>query len=354
MPAFSRPSIYWLLVFLPVSIVAQLVARQPLLVFLSAALALIPLAGLLGRATEELAIRSGPRVGGLLNATFGNFPEVLIAVMLLRAGEVEVLKASLVGSILSNLVLVLGVALFAGGLRFEEQHFSARSAAFHAASLMMAVTGLSMPTFFALGGADTAFERLAISGVVALVLIGLYIASLVFSLVTHDHLFYQPSGGQPEWPAWLAIGSLFVVSLVIGLESEYLAGSLEPTVSALGISKIFIGMFVVGVIGNAAEHIAAVGFAIRNRLDIAIEITFGSATQVALFVVPALVCFGLLIGHPMDLTFPLIQLAAVALAATIVALMTLDGRGNWLKGLQLIGAYVIMGASFFFFTSPRS
>ena len=344
-----RPSLNWLLVFVPVSFLSAEVLHNPPLTFLTAALAIIPLAGLIGRGTEELAVRAGPRVGGLLNATFGNITEMIISILLIANGQLLVVKASLIGSILGNIVLVLGASLFAGGLRFKEQQFSARSASVHGVSLFMAVIALIMPTLFTLGGNDTPFQRIVVSGGVAVVLIVLYVANLLFTLVTHQHLFRTAaSEGGPTWPAWQAITVLLVSAVVVGVMSELLVGALEPTVAALGISELFIGLFVVAIIGNAAEHATAVVFALRNQTDISIEIAFGSASQIAMFVAPALVFVSLLLGHPMDFIFTPIEVAAVTLATIIVVLITLDGKANWLEGLQLLGVYVIFALSFFF------
>jgi Ca2+:H+ antiporter len=353
MSTMLRPSLNWLLVFVLISIVFEFVIPQPVLLFVSACIAIVPLAGVIGKATEELALRAGPRVGGLLNATFGNITEIIISILLISANEVDVVKASLIGSILGNLVLVLGASLLAGGLRFSEQRFSGRSATMHAASLAMAVTGLALPTLFVLTSPDTGFQRMVVSIGVATVLICLYVASLVFSFITHQHLFRVPATVErPSWTVKRALLVLLLAAVVVGLESEFLVRSLEPTVAALGISKAFIGLFVVAFVGNAAEHASAVAFAIRNKMDIAIEIAFSSSTQIALFVAPALVFVSLLISHPMDFVFTLMEVVAVALSTIIVVFVTMDGRSNWLEGLQLLGAYVIMAVSFFFIPGP--
>ena len=349
-----RPRLEWLLVFVPISIFSQEVLHQAVLTFATACVAIVPLAGLIGKATEDLSIRAGPRVGGLLNATFGNITEIIISVLLIAAGELSVVKASLIGSILGNLVLVLGASLLAGGIRYKEQRFSGRSAGTHAAALLLAVMGLLMPTLFVIYAPETEFQRLVVSGAVAIVLIGLYVANLAFSLITHQHLFRAPAREeQPSWGVGRAVAVLLGAAVIVGLESELLVGSLEPTVAALGVSREFIGLFVVAVIGNAAEHASAVLFAIRNKVDIAIEIAFGSSTQIALFVAPALVFVSLLLPHQMDFIFAPIQVAAIALSTLIAAFMTMDGRSNWLEGAQLLGAYVIIGVSFFFIPGAR-
>jgi Ca2+:H+ antiporter len=349
MQAMPRPSVYWLLVFVPVSIFLEFVLKQPVAIFATCCIAILPLAALIGQATDELAIHSGPRVGGLLNATFGNVTELIISILLVAAGEFTVVKASLIGSILGNLFLVMGASLFAGGLRYREQEFSGRSAGVHATSLLLAVTALIMPALFVNTTPSTPSQRIVLSAVVAVVLIALYGASLLFTLVTHVHLFRAPAGDEKaEWSRRRAILVLLGAALLVGIESEFLVGSLEPTVQALGLSKVFVGLVIVAIIGNAAEHASAVFFAIRNKMDVAMEISFGSSTQIALFVAPLLVFVSLLMGHPMDFVFSGLEVIAVALATIIVSAIVLDGRSNWLEGAQLLGAYVIIAATFFF------
>jgi Ca2+:H+ antiporter len=349
MQGMPRPSVYWLLVFVPVSLVFEFVLKQPVAIFATSCVAILPLAALLGRATDELAIHSGPRVGGLLNATFGNITELIISILLVAAGEFTVVKASLIGSIVGNLFLVLGASLLAGGLRFREQEFSVRSAGVHSSSLLLAVAALLMPAIFVNTTPSTPSQRLVISAVVAVVLIVLYGAALLFTLVTHVHLFRAPaSDEQADWSFRRAILVLLLAAIVVGVESEFLVGSLEPTVRALGLSKVFVGLVIVAIIGNAAEHASAVFFAIRNKMDVAMEISFGSSTQIALFVAPLLVFVSLAIGRPMDFVFSGLEVVAVALATIIVAAIVVDGRSNWLEGAQLLGAYVIIATTFFF------
>ena len=349
MQGMPRPSVYWLLVFVPVSLVFEFVLKQPVAIFATSCVAILPLAALLGRATDQLAIHSGPRVGGLLNATFGNITELIISILLVAAGEFTVVKASLIGSIVGNLFLVLGASILAGGLRFREQEFSVRSAGVHSSSLLLAVAALLMPAIFVNTTPSTPSQRLVISAVVAVVLIVLYGAALLFTLVTHVHLFRAPaSDEQPDWSFRRAILVLLLAAIVVGVESEFLVGSLEPTVHALGLSKVFVGLVIVAIIGNAAEHASAVFFAIRNKMDVAVEISFGSSTQIALFVAPLLVFVSLAIGRPMDFVFSGLEVVAVALATIIVAAIVVDGRSNWLEGAQLLGAYVIIATTFFF------
>jgi Ca2+:H+ antiporter len=345
-----KPRLTWLLALVPVSLVARYAFHNELAVFLTSAVAIVPLAGLIGRSTDDLARRGGPRLGGLLNATFGNVTELIIAIFLILDNELDVVKASLTGSILGNLLLVLGLSFLIGGIRHREQSYSAAAAGVHATSLVLAVIGLFMPALFVLTTNSHDFlAREVVSGTVASVLILLYAAALVFTMVTHEHLFRVPgSQEKPEWPVRTAVTVLVGSTALVALESELLVSALEPALKDLGLSKFFVGLILVPIIGNAAEHSSAVMFALRNQVDITLEIAIGSSTQIALFVAPALVFISLAVGHPMDFVFSTFEVAAVGLSTLIVALISLDGRSNWLEGAQLAGAYVIMAVSFFF------
>jgi Ca2+:H+ antiporter len=344
-----RPSLNQLLVLAPVAIGLRLLEVPDLAIFLTSAAAIVPLAGLIGRATEQLALHTGPRIGGLVNATFGNVTELIISIFLILDDRIEIVKASLTGSILGNLLLVLGLSLFVGGVKHDRQSFSVRAASVHATSLALAVTGLLMPALFSLGTRATFAEREIVSGVVAGVLILMYVAALVFTLVTHEHLFRTPQ--EDETPAWSrreAVVVLLVTTAIVALMSEFLVSSLEPALESLGLSELFVGLILIPVIGNAAEHSSAVMFALRNRVDVTLEIAIGSSTQIALFVAPVLVFISLGVGHPMDFVFSTFEVAAVGLSALLMTLISLDGESNWLEGAQLVGAYVIMAISFFF------
>jgi len=351
--AFLKPRLEWLLVFIPVSLLSEWVFHVDLLTFLTSAAAILPLAGLIGRATEELALHAGPRIGGLLNATFGNVTELIISFFLILNDEIEIVKASLTGSIIGNLLLVLGLSFFIGGLRNKEQTFSADAASVHTSSLALAVAGLLMPTLFALTtGHHDELQREIVSGVVAGVLMVLYVCVLVFMLVTHEHLFHTAQEDEPaRWSVRRSVGTLIVVTALVGLESEILVSALEPALQDLGLSRLFVGLILVPIIGNAAEHSTAVFFAIRNKLDATLEIATGSSLQIALFVAPALVFISLLVGHPMDFIFSPFEVAAVGVSVVLVALISRDGRSNWLEGLQLVATYVVIAISFFFVRS---
>jgi Ca2+:H+ antiporter len=344
-----EPSLDWLLVLVPVAILLEAAGGPDLAIFLTSAGAILPLAGLIGRSTEQLALHVGPRVGGLINATFGNVTELIIAFFLILDDRIEVVKASLTGSILGNLLLVLGLSFLLGGLKHEEQEFSSRSASVHATSLVLAVTGLLMPAIFAHGQHRSLIEREVVSGTVAAVLIALYLAALAFTLITHEHLFRTPEAHErPTWSRRRAVGVLLGSTAFVALMSEFLVSSLDTAIDALGLSEAFVGLILIPIIGNAAEHSSAVMFALRDKVDVTLEIAIGSSTQIALFVAPALVFLSLLIGHPMDFVFSTFEVAAVALSTFLVFMISVDGRSNWLEGAQLVGAYVIMAISFYF------
>ena len=345
-----RPRLEWLLVLVPVSLVSDLVLHNELATFVTSALAILPLAGLIGRSTDQLALHAGPRLGGLLNATFGNVAELIIAIFLILDDELDVVKASLTGSIIGNLLLVLGVSFLAGGIRHKHLRYNAEAAGVHASSLALAVTGLVMPALFVLTtGSHEFIERETVSAVVAVVLMALYAAALTFTMVTHEHLFRTPSEQErAEWSVRQSVLTLVGVTALVALESEILVGSLEPALADLGLSKFFVGLIIVPIIGNAAEHSSAVMFALKDKTDVTLEIAIGSSVQVALFVAPVLVFISLAVGHPMDFVFTSFEIVAVALSTFLVALISRDGESNWLEGAQLLGAYLIMAMSFFY------
>lgn len=344
-----KPKLEWLLVFVPAAIVLEIAHADPLAIFFVSALAILPLAGLIGHATEELALRTGPQIGGLLNATFGNVTEMIIAFFLIMEGELEIVKASIAGSIIGNVLLVLGLAFLVGGWNRPEQQFNRLSAGLHSASLVIAVVALLMPAFFALSPEATSFRTEAVSVGVAAILLLTYAAMLLFSLKTHKSFFRSDlDHGEPKWSARRAAGLLAGATVFVALMSEFLVAALEPTVEQLGISKLFVGLIVVPIVGNAAEHSSAIFLAAKNKMDVAIEIAIGSSTQIALFVAPALVFASLAVGRPMDFIFSGFEIAAVAFTSAILGFIALDGRSNWLEGLQLLAAYAIMAVSFFF------
>jgi Ca2+:H+ antiporter len=344
-----KPRLEWLLAFLPVTVVLEIVGVDPIAVFAASGLSILPLAGLMGRATEELATRSGPQVGGLLNATFGNAAEMIIAFFLILEGELEIVKASLTGSIIGNVLFVLGLAFLVGGWKRVQQEFNRATAGLHAASLVIAVGALVLPAFFSFTREATGFRTEAVSVGVSVVLIAAYGAGLLFSLKTHRSLFATDyAHAAPRWSTGRALGVLGAATVGVAVMSELLVGALEPTVEDLGLSKLFVGLIIVPLVGNAAEHASAIVLAAKDKMEVSIEIAIGSSAQIALFVAPVLVFVSLIVGEPMDLIFSGIELAAVAFSAVILGFIVLDGRSNWLEGVQLLAAYVIMAISFFF------
>jgi Ca2+:H+ antiporter len=333
----------------PISLAADLLGLS-VAVFITSALAIVPLAALIGRATEQAAIRIGPRLGGLVNATLGNLTELIVAVLLVAAGNFAVVKASLIGSIVGNLLLVLGLSFAVGGVRHKQMRFNAVSAGVQSVSLAVAVTGLVIPALLVLTTPKVGNqEREVVSAVVALVLIVLYGSALAFTQVTHAHLFQAEVEEQPaRWSLRRALGVLTVSALLVGLESELLVSSLEPALHALHMPELFVGLIVIPIIGNAAEHSSAVFFAVKNRLDATMEIAVGSSVQVAMFVAPVVVFASILIGNPMDFVFNAFEVAIVFMGTLIAGLISQDGRSNWLEGAQLLGAYLIIGAGAFF------
>lgn len=336
----------WLV--LPAALIAGLLHAPALVRFALAALALIPLAGLLGEATEQLSSRLGPVAAGLLNATCGNAAELIIAVLALRRGLTEVVQASLSGSIIGNLLLVFGAAILLGGLRHPVQKFSALAAESQLGSLALAVFALLFPAVFFHLAKTSHHENLALnlSIWVAVVLLVVYAAALLFSLKTHRHLLGGGhAAGEPKWNSRQAIGLLLASGVGTALVSEVLVGSVEEVGHTLGLGSVFMGVVVVAVLGNAAEHAAAIMLAWRNHMDAALSVCLSSSLQVALFVTPVLVLLSLPIGHPLTLVFSAVEVIAVAAAVGLTGLVTLNGESNWLEGVQLLALYVILAVS---------
>jgi Ca2+:H+ antiporter len=344
-----KPKIDWLLVFIPITIVLRILNVSPQVVFASSAIAIVPLARQIGKGTEQLAAHSGPQLGGLLNATFANVTELIVSFFLIRQGEIEVVKASLTGSIISNILLILGLSFVVGGWNREEQTFNTASAGLHTASLVIAVVALLMPALFRLTPGSTHLETETISIGVAVVLITLYAGSLLFSLKTHKHVFRSEERQEkPEMPKGRAMALLGAATVGVAVMSELLVGALEPTVEALGVSRLFVGLIIVPILGNAAENSSAIMLAAKDKMAVSIEIAANSSVQMALFVAPVLVFVSLLLGHPMNFIFTGLEISAVFLSTLVLAFISLDGRSNWFEGAQMLAAYIIMALSFFF------
>ena len=344
---------------IPLAVVLELAHASDVAIFLTSALGVIPPAALMGKATEALAERSGPGIGGLLNVTFGNFPELIIAFFALLEGLQEVVKASIIGSIIGNILLVLGGAMLVGGWGRREQTFHAQAVGAQSAMLMLAITALVMPAVFQLvdggslprpGAEDTHFSSTVehLSLAVAIVLIGSYLAGLFFSLRTHRDIFNpeheKKTGG---WTTRQSVIALAIAGVVVGLMSEILVGSIANAAKSIGLSEFFIGAIVVAIVGNVAEHWVAVYVARKDQMDLAVNIAIGSSTQIALFVAPLLVLLSFVFGdHPLALVFNGFELAAVVLAVLIANRVTIEGRSNWFEGLQLLGVYVVIALAF--------
>jgi Ca2+:H+ antiporter len=355
---------YLLVPLIPVAIFLELTHAGAVPIFFASALGVIPTAALMGRATEELAARSGPGVGGFLNVTFGNAPELIIALFALGAGLHEVVKASIVGSILGNILLVLGVSMLAGGVRRDRQYFQAAAASAQSLMLLLATVALIMPAIFELvagGGLPDPAARAvefprdlqALSVGVALVLLLSYAAGLLFSLKTHRDLFNpshdeQDHGGEP-WSVRRSVIMLAIAGAAVGWMSEILVHSITDASDAIGLSPFFVGIIVVAIVGNAAEHWVAVYFASRDKMDISVNIAVGSGAQIALFVAPVLVLSSFVIGpFPMALVFNGFELGAIFLAIIIADEITQRGESTWFQGLQLLAIYAVLGLTFFF------
>lgn len=339
-----------LLVFVPVALVAPYLPIQPTVVFFLAAIAIVPLAKFIGEATEELAVYSGPALGGLLNATFGNAPELVIGIFAIRAGLIEVVKASITGSIISNLLLVSGMAIFLGGFKYKKQEFNRTVAIISSSSLMLYVIALVIPAIFLQTAPLVGFGTLQdLSIFVAFAMIAVYIAGLWFSLYTHKHLYLGEVGKiEARWSKKKSIIILLLATLAVSFVSEILVGSIKPLVSQFGWTELFVGVIFIAIIGNAAEHASAVIVALKNRMDLTLQVSIGSATQIAIFVAPALVIASLFFGTKMNLVFNTFELVAIVMSVLITNLVVEDGETNWLEGLQLLAAYLIMAVAFFF------
>jgi Ca2+:H+ antiporter len=366
---FRIQPLWWLLPALPAALLLRLAGAPDVWVFLAAALAIVPLAGLMGQATENLAETLGAGLGGLLNATFGNAAELIIALLALaRAGaspralkEMHALvHASLTGSIVGNLLLVLGLAILAGGLRHPRQEFNRTAAGMGTTLLALASIGLLLPSlhfYLAGGGRAGAAVVEVLSEEIAVVLFLVYLLSLVFSLRTHRHLFAGPeeqlpttgSRHRPEWGRRTSLVVLLVSTAGVAVMSEHLVGAVEEAAHALGMNSVFVGVIVVAVVGNAAEHATAVMVAVKNKMDLAFHIAVGSSLQIALFVAPVLVFASLLMGNarPLDLRFTPLELAAMLASILVLALVSQDGESHWMEGVMLLAVYALFALAFY-------
>ena len=355
---------YLLVPFIPIAIVLELAHASASVIFITSALGVIPTAALMGRATEELAARSGPGIGGFLNVTFGNAPELIIAFFALNEGLQEVVKASLIGSILGNVLLVMGAAMLVGGVGRERQRFERTAANVTALMLLLAVVALIAPAIFELVQGtglprpdakavdyDSDVEKLSVG--VALVLLATYVAGLFFSLKTHKDLFNPEHGpedhvGEP-WTVRTSVIMLAIAGVAVGLMSEILVGSITEASESIGLSPFFVGIIVVAIVGNAAEHWVAIYFAARDKMDLSVNIAIGSSAQIAMFVAPVLVLLSFVLGPgPMPLVFNGFEIAAIFLGVLVAYQVTNEGESTWFEGVQLLALYAIIGLTFYF------
>ncbi|MEB3197270.1 MAG: calcium/proton exchanger [Candidatus Sericytochromatia bacterium] len=347
--------LYALLLFIPAAIAAKWVHADPTITFVLSLLAIVPLAKMMGTATEEIALRTGPGIGGLLNATFGNATEFIIAVFALHAGLYQVVQASITGSIIGNILFVLGMAIFVGGLKTPTLVFNRTVAGLNTSLLTLAVVGLLVPAAF---DWHTRAVKVAhpkvweFSVLVALVLIGVYVANLIFALKTHADLYAGGEGQHdpheaPTLALRTAVGMLLGSTLLVAWMSEIMVGSIEHVTHAWGLSAFFIGVILVPLVGNAAEHMTAVTVAMKNKMDLSLGIAIGSTTQIALLIAPMLVIAGWFMGRPLTLSFDTFEVMAVVMSVVIANFITLDGESNWLEGFMLLATYGILAVAFF-------
>jgi Ca2+:H+ antiporter len=344
--------LYVLLLCAPIAIIGQWMGLPPTVLFAASALAVIPTAGLLGQATEELAVRTGPRLGGLINATLGNAAELIITLFAIRAGLLDLVKASITGSILGNVLLVMGLSILVGGIRNGTLHFSRRHAGLNATQLMLAVLALVIPSLFFFSHSETQGPVEWLSLGTAAVMMAIYALGLLFALRGSSP---EPELGQEtqaehhgRWSLRYSIALLLLSTGLIAWLSEILVGAVEQTIATLGLSEFFIGIIVVPLVGNVAEHAVAVQTASKNNMELSLAVSLGSSLQIALFVAPLLVFISLLLGHPLTLVFNQFEIVALAGAVLIGAMVSLDGESNWMEGTQLLAVYGILCLAFLF------
>lgn len=340
----------YLLIFIPISLLCVFFKAGPVWIFFLSALSIIPLAGLMGEATEEIAVYTGPRAGGFLNATFGNATELIMAFFALRAGLFDVVKASIAGSVIGNILLVLGVSMLAGGIRFKTQKFNRHAVDTSSSMLLFAVIGLTLPAIFThtvrpdlLNTARYEGLSLGVAGLFFLI----YLLGLLFSFYTHKDLYgsEHEEAIKPQWSVPKAIGILSLATIGVAVMSEFLVQSVEPVTKTLGLSEFFVGIVLIPIIGNAAEHSTAIMMALKNKMDVAVEIAIGSSLQIILFVAPILIFLSLLF-KPMSIIFNEFELIALIVSVLIANKVAGDAESNWLEGTQLIVVYVIIAMSF--------
>ena len=369
----SKSSVlYLLLIFTPLAIVLEFIHTDHIVLFVIASIALIPLAKLIGDSTEHLSVHYGSTLGSLLNVTFGNAAEIIIAIVAINAGLIDLVKASITGAILGNILLIFGLSILAGGFRYKEQYFSQENAALQSSMLFLAIIGLAVPTILVytlnVEGANANVENQLnvqiLSDILAFLLLAVYIAGIIFAFFTHKHLFPTQSHSNNKdqkdeesknekhsTMAWSKKKSFLFLGLSMAgviVVSEMLVGSVEATAKQFGFGELFVGAIIIGIVGNAAEHSSAIVLARKGKIELSIGIAAGSGTQIALFVVPILVIAGIIMNQPFSLVFTLFELVTVFLAAIILNLIARDGKSNWFEGIMLTFVYVIIAIGFFF------
>lgn len=366
---FSR--LNYLLVLIPISIIVKFVFNDPLLTFATAALSIIPLAGLMGRATEEIALHTSGAIGGFLNATFGNATELIIALIVLKEAAAnpearealfQVVKASITGSIIGNILLVFGLSILAGGLKFKVQKFSKKQAQVASSVMTLAVIGLLIPTMWALFPSfsqdPVVIEDVSLA--VAMVMMSLYVLSLVFQLITHREVLSlgieqrkkvhakDEVRERAKWSKGLSVAVLAGTSVMVAIMSELLVGSIGKATEAMGLTELFVGVTIIAIIGNAAEHSTAVTMALKDKMDLSLSITAGSSAQISLLVMPILVFASALMGAPMSLVFFPFEIVAIGISVVVMNMVSTDGESNWFEGCEMLGVYIILAVMFFF------
>jgi Ca2+:H+ antiporter len=339
----------WLLIFVPVGLASRYLDGPPVVTFVAAALGVVPLASLIGEATEHLATHTGPRLGGLLNATLGNAAELIITFFAIRAGLLDLVKASITGSILGNLLLVMGLSILVGGIKHRRQKFNRVQAGVDSTMLILAIIALVVPSLFSHAIEEVSHasvESLSIGVAIAMMVV--YGLSLVYAFTASAPLAHPTSHGEATWPSWKSLGMLILATVFIAWMSEVLVGAVEPVLEHLGWTEFFLGIIIIPIVGNVAEHLVAVQVAAKNQMDMSLQISVGSSLQIALFVAPVLVFVSLLMGNPLTLVFDEFELIALSAAVLISALVALDGESNWMEGVQLLVVYVILSLAFFF------
>ena len=366
---FTKPSIiYFFLVFVPISVILDLVHADHIIIFIIAVIALIPLAKLIGDSTEHLSTHYGSTLGSLLNVTFGNAAEIIIAVVAINAGLIDLVKASITGAILGNIMLIFGLSMIAGGIRKKEQIFSRENAGLQSTMIFLAIIGLAIPTVLSSTilkptEIENQLKIQFLSDALAIILLSVYIAGIVFTFFTHKHLFVSPQMVEENnnhniaattttttkhWDKKRAFFMLAISMVGVVVISEILVGSVEETSKQFGFGEMFVGAIIIGIVGNAAEHSSAIILARKGKMDLSIGIAAGSGTQIALFVVPLLVIFGIILNQPFTLEFTIYELVTLFLAAIILNLIAHDGRSNWFEGVMLTAVYIIIAMGFYF------